>query len=145
MRAVFRLLRKFSACIWLLGEFTVIITSGLLHANILSPKHWFQVAAVTPLPFIKRCHHALENLYLIEFCSCPLSLSVTAEVLSATALDFCETKGKCWELCSTVGMIRTLCMNYNIKRALQNEASKYFRCMIVFWLLNPRFSWFRVF
>lgn len=79
---------------------------------------------MTPLSFTKGCHCGLEKLRLIVFCYCAVSLSVTTEVLSATALAFCETKGECWELGSGVGVTAILCMNYNLNRALQNEASK---------------------
>lgn len=69
---------------------------------------------MTRLPFIKgcHCHCGLEKLHLIVFSYCPVSVSVTAEALSATALDFCETKDKCWALRSGVGVIPILCMNY---------------------------------
>lgn len=45
----------------------------------------------------------LSNCVLLLLC-----ITVTAEVLSATALDFSETKGKCWELHCRVGVTPTL-------------------------------------
>lgn len=108
-----------------LDEFTVIIASRLLYANIsLCPKYYVQAAVVTPLPFAKGSHYGLVKLCLtlIVFCNCVTC--ITATVLSAAILGFCENKDEYRELCSGVRMIPILCMNYNLNRALQSEASK---------------------